>query len=75
MMIVGINPNERGVHISEDFYADLDDNYHNYSLEELEHALHTKSLEVTSVSTAMSDVSLKDVEVISNLLKSRIVNI
>lgn len=75
MMIVGINPNERGVHISEDFYADLDDNYHNYSLEELEHALQNKSVEATSVSTAMSEVSLKDVEVISNLLKNRIVTI
>ena len=75
MMIVGINPNERGVHISEDFYADLDDNYHNYSLEELEHALQNKSVEATSVSTAMSEVSLKDVEIISNLLKNRIVTI
>jgi len=75
MMVVGINPNERGVHISEDFYADIDGNYHNYSLEELEHSLKNKSLESTSVSTAMSEVSLKDVENISNILKNRVVTI
>lgn len=75
MMVAGINPNERGVHISEDFYADIDGNYHNYSLEELEYSLKNKSLESTSVSTAMSEVSLKDIESISNMLKNRIVNI
>lgn len=75
MMVVGINPNERGVHISEDFYADIDGNYHNFSLEELEYSLKNKSLESTSVSTAMSEVSLKDVENISNMLKNRVVTI
>lgn len=75
MMIVGINPNEQGIPISEDFYCDLDDNYHSYSIEELELSLHTKSLEATSVSTAVSEVSLKDVQNIKDLLSKRVVNI
>lgn len=75
MMVVGINPNEQGVPISEDFYCDLDDNYHSYSIEELELSLHTKSLEATSVSTAVSEVSLKDVQNIKDLLSKRVVNI
>lgn len=75
MMIVGINPNEQGVPISEDFYCDLDDNYHSYSIEELELSLQTKSLEATSVSTAVSEVSLKDVQNIKELLSKRVVNI
>jgi len=75
MMIVGINPNPQGVPISEDFYCDLDDNYHNYSIEELENALQTKSLEVTSVSDAISEVSLKEVQNITNLLKNRVINL
>lgn len=37
--------------------------------------LKTKSLQATSVSTAISEVSLKDVENISNMLKNRIVTI
>jgi len=75
MMIVGINPNPQGVPISEDFYCDLDDNYHNYSIEELENALQTKSLGVTSVSDAVSEVSLKEVQNITNLLKNRVINL
>lgn len=75
MMIVGINPNERGTHISEDFYCDLDDNYHNYSVEELTHSLQTKSLESVSVSTAVAEVSLKDVQTIQQLLSKRVVHI
>jgi len=75
MMIVGINPNPQGVPISEDFYCDLDDNYHNYSIEELENALQTKSLGVTSVSDAISEVSLKEVQNITNLLKNRVINL
>jgi hypothetical protein len=55
--------------------VNFDELYHNESLEELTQALKTKSVEATSVSTAMSEVSLKDVEVISNLLKNRIVTI
>lgn len=55
--------------------VNFDELYHNESLEELQKALKTKSLEATSVSTAISEVSLKDVESISNMLKSRVVNI
>jgi hypothetical protein len=75
MMIVGINPNPQGVHISEDFYADLDGNYHNYSLEELEHALQNKSVESVSVSNAVAEVSLKDIQSIKELLSKRVINI
>lgn len=53
--------------------VNFDELYHNESLEELQQALKTKSLGATSISTAMSEVSLKDVESISNILKNRIV--
>lgn len=55
--------------------VNFDELYHNESLEELQQALKTKSLQATSVSTAMSEVSLKDVENISNILKNRVVTI
>lgn len=55
--------------------VNFDELYHNESLEELQEALKTKSLEATSISTAVSEVSLKDVENISNILKNRIVTI
>lgn len=75
MMIVGINPNERGVHIEEGFYSNLDENYHNYNLEELQHALQTKSSESISVSYALSEISLKEVANVTDILRNRIVEI
>jgi len=55
--------------------VNFDELYHNESIEELTEALKTKSLEVTSVSTAISEVSLKDVQNIKDLLSKRVVNI
>lgn len=55
--------------------VNFDELYHNESLEELQQALKTKSLEATSVSTAVSEVSLKDVEKIRAMLKNRVVSV
>jgi len=75
MMIVGINPNERGVHIDEGFYSNLDENYHNYSLEVLQEALKNKSFEPISVSTEVTELSIKEVANVTDILRNRIVEI
>lgn len=75
MMIVGINPNERGVHIDEGFYSNLDENYHNYSIDELQEAFKNKSFEPISVSTEVTELSLKEVVNVTDILKNRIVEI
>lgn len=75
MMIVGINPNERGVHIDEGFYSNLDENYHNYSIDELQEAFKNKSFEPISVSTKVTELSLKEVVNVTDILKNRIVEV
>ena len=75
MMIVGINPNERGIHIDEGFYSNLDENYHNQSIDELQEAFKNKSFEPISVSTEVTELSLKEVVNITEVLKNRIVEI
>ena len=75
MMIVGINPNERGVHIDEGFYSNLDENYHKYSIDELQEAFKNKSFEPISVSTEVTELSLKEVVNITEVLKNRIVEV
>ena len=75
MMIVGINPNERGIHIDEGFYSNLDENYHNYSLEVLQEALKNKSFEPISVSTEVTELTIKEVANVTDILKNRVVEI
>ena len=75
MMVVGINPNERGVHIDEGFYSNLDENYHNYSLEVLQEALKNKSFEPISVSTEVTELTIKEVANVTDILKNRVVEI
>jgi len=75
MMIVGINPNERGVHIDEGFYSNLDENYHNYSIDELQEAFKNKSFEPISVSTEITDLTMKEIINITKVLKHRVIEI
>mgnify|MGYP000940811036 CR=1 FL=1 len=75
MMVVGINPNERGVHIEEGFYSNLDENYHNYSLEVLQEALKNKSFEPISVSTEVTELTIKEVANVTDILRNRVVEI
>lgn len=75
MMIVGINPNERGVHIDDAFYSNLDENYHNYSIDELQEAFKNKSFEPISVSTEVTELPFKEVLNITEVLKNRIVKV
>ncbi len=74
MFVIGIHENE-GSHISEDFIQHFDEEYHNYTLSELKLALSEKSLEPVSVSEAVSELSLKEVQNISTILRDRIINI
>lgn len=55
--------------------VNFDELYHNESIEELTQALQTKSLESVSVSTAVAEVSLKDIQTIQNLLSKRVITI
>ena len=63
------------VDIDNQDLVNFDELYHNESIEELLEALKTKSLGVTSVSDAVSEVSLKEVQNITNLLKNRVINL
>ena len=75
MMIVGINPNERGIHIDEGFYSNLDENYHNQSIDELQKSLKNKSFEPISVSTEVTELSIKEVVNVTDILRNRVVEI
>ena len=75
MMIVGINPNERGIHIDEGFYSNLDENYHNQSIDELQEALKNKSFEPISVSTEVTELTIKEVANVTDILRNRVVEI
>ena len=63
------------VDIDNQDLVNFDELYHNESIEELLEALKTKSLGATSVSDAVSEVSLKEVQNITNLLKNRVINL
>lgn len=75
MMIVGINPNERGIHIDEGFYSNLDENYHNQSIDELQEALKNKSFEPISISTEVTELTIKEVANVTDILRNRVVEI
>lgn len=75
MFIVGINHQPHGEHVSESTVHQFDENYHNYSLEELKNALAEKSVSNMSISDAISDLSLKEVSNISDILNNRLITI
>ena len=72
MFILGVHENE-GQHISEESVHTFDEQYHNYSLEELESVLKTRSVAPVSISEAVSKLSIPEVANITEKLKQRVV--
>ena len=75
MWVACYNPNELGVHFDETGLEGVEDEYENYTNEELGGILKSKCLSPISIDGFTSELSLKDVESISNMLKNRIVTI
>ena len=72
MYVVGIHENV-GNHISDELIHSFDENYHNYSLEELEDALKNRSVANVSVAEAVSELPIKEIVNIKDLLSKRII--
>jgi hypothetical protein len=67
---------EEGNYMDEDVnIVDLDEQYHNLSIQELEDALKNKSFEVISSQDKISPVNMIDVAAIKEMLKDRVKNI
>ena len=68
---------ENGDYVDIDSQAvvNFDELYHNQTIDELQEALKNKSFEPISVSTEVTELSLKEVVNITEVLKNRIVEI
>lgn len=75
MKIACINPNSYGVHIEDEFIEKADEEYNEYTLEELKEAISTKCVENLSVQDEITELSIPEVKNISEILKSRIVKV
>ena len=72
MFVIGVHENP-GQHISEEAVHNFDEQYHNYSLEELESVLKTRSVAPVSISEAVSELSVPEVVSITEKLRLRVI--
>lgn len=72
MFIACVNDKPHGVHFDEGALGAFDEEYHDLSLSELEEAARTKSFEKLAVADTVPAVSLVDLNVIRNMLKTRV---
>lgn len=75
MKIACLNPNPHGVHIDESLIEQADNEYNDYTIEQLEEAVKTKSFENLSVQDNVPSVSLPDLKQIISVLQQKVVNI
>ncbi len=75
MFIACINDKPQGTHFDETALSAFDEEYHDFTLEELEAAATSKSFEELSVVEEVPAVSLLDLNTIKDMLKKRIKNI
>jgi len=75
MKIACINPNEQGVHIDESLIEEADEQYDEYTLEELQQVISQKTLKPLSVEEEVTNLSIPEVVNIKDLLSKRVVNI
>lgn len=73
MKIACINPNPHGVHIDEALIEKADEEYDEYTTNELLEVIKTKNLEPLSVSEEVTQLSIPEIKNITELLKNRIV--
>lgn len=75
MKIACINPNEHGIHIDEALIEQADEEYDEYTLEELQQVVANKTLAPLSVEDEVTVLSIPEVVNIKKLLSKRVVNI
>lgn len=75
MSITEQDENANYIDIDSQAVVNFDDLYHNQTIDELQEAFKNKSFEPISVSTEVTELSLKEVVNITDILKNRIVEI
>lgn len=75
MKIACINPNEHGVHIDYELIKEADEQYDEYTIEELQNVISQKTLAPLSIEEEITELSIPEVQNITELLKNRIVTI
>lgn len=75
MKIACLNPNEIGIHIDESLIEEADEQYNEYTLEELQQVISQKTLKPLSVEEEVTNLSIPEVVNIKDLLSKRVVNI
>lgn len=73
MFIACINDKPHGIHFDEKTIAAFDEEYNNFTINELEEALRDKSFSVASVESYISPIKFTDIQTIKDLLKQRVV--
>lgn len=75
MFIACVNDKPQGTHFDESALSAFDEEYHDFTLAELEQAASTKSFEGLSVQEHVPAISLVDVAAIKDMLRARIKHI
>lgn len=75
MKIACLNPNEIGVHIDYELIKQADEEYNDYTIEQLQEIVKTKSFENVSVGENLPLLNLQDIKDIAEILKQKIVKI
>lgn len=75
MKIACLNPNDRGIHIDYELIAKADEEYNEYTMEELQNVISQKTLVPLSIEEEVTNLSIPEVQNITELLKNRIVTI
>jgi len=72
MFVACINDKDQGYHFDESALTSFDEEYHDFSLYELEQAASSKSFSTLSVKDNVPAISLVDLDLIKFMLKNRI---
>jgi hypothetical protein len=72
MFIVCVNNKPQGVHFEDDVMFSFDEDYHNYSIAQLEEAIKSKSFEPVSIKDETPELKMSDLKNIQEYLKTRI---
>ena len=75
MKIACVNPNEHGVHIDEALIEQADEEYDEYTLEELQQVISQKTLKPLSVEEEVTVLSIPEVVNIREILSRRVISI
>lgn len=75
MFVVCVNNKPHGVHFDNNGVIELDENYHQYTINQLTEAIKDKSLKTVSVEDNIADLTINNLIEIKKQLNSRIVKI